>query len=52
MTTERKGGGQVINTRVRMSDWLEIGVQLFVLMASHGNRVSAVCTLSLSLTCI
>jgi hypothetical protein len=48
MTRERKGGGQVINKHVRMSDRNEIGVQLFLLMASHGNHVTAASTVSLS----
>jgi hypothetical protein len=36
---KEKGGGQVINKRVRMSDPHKIGVQLFLLMMSHGNLV-------------
>lgn len=31
----------MINTRVKMSDRREIGMQLFLLMASHGNHVTA-----------
>jgi hypothetical protein len=36
---KRERGGQVINKHVRMSDPHKRGVQLFLLMLSHGNHV-------------